>query len=318
MDKYKNIKLLSHCLLLLFSISIVNLSYAAKDSQSKYSKKGADTCLKCHDEDNDYPILPIFKTKHGERNDSRSPMAKLQCETCHGPIGEHKQSVKKGEIKPPIRAFGSKAWTPVAEQNEVCLTCHNDTPRNNWHGGVHESESLSCADCHTIHARRDPMLVAKTQVEKCTSCHLKQKAEFNRSSSHPVRFAKMRCSDCHNPHGTVSDKLIKTSTKNQLCYQCHAEKRGPLLWSHAPVAEDCTICHNPHGSMHPSLLKKRPPLLCQQCHGNAAHPSGVYSGEGLPSDGNSLNRRFLLGKSCLNCHSQVHGSNHPSGVKLMR
>ena len=31
--------------------------------------------------------------------------------------------------------------------------------------------------------------------------------------------------------------------------------------------------------------------------------------------------RFLLGSmggSCLNCHSQVHGSNHPSGVKLMR
>ena len=28
--------------------------------------------------------------------------------------------------------------------------------------------------------------------------------------------------------------------------------------------------------------------------------------------------RFLLGQSCLNCHSQVHGSNHPSGSKLMR
>jgi hypothetical protein len=26
----------------------------------------------------------------------------------------------------------------------------------------------------------------------------------------------------------------------------------------------------------------------------------------------------LLAKSCLNCHSQVHGSNHPSGVKFMR
>jgi len=28
--------------------------------------------------------------------------------------------------------------------------------------------------------------------------------------------------------------------------------------------------------------------------------------------------RFLLGGSCLNCHSQVHGSNHPSGYQLMR
>lgn len=318
MDKYKKFSLLTPYLLIILGLSLINLSYGAEVKQSKYSKKGADTCLKCHDEDNDYPVLPIFKTKHGEQNDSRSPMAKLQCETCHGPVGEHRNTVKKPQKKAPIRAFGSKAWTPVAEQNEVCLTCHNDTARTNWRGGVHESESLSCADCHTIHTRRDPMLQAKTQVAKCNKCHLKQKAEFNRSSSHPVRFAKMRCSDCHNPHGTVGDKLIKTTTKNQLCYQCHAEKRGPLLWPHAPVAEDCTVCHNPHGSMHPTLLKKRPPLLCQQCHGNALHPGDLYSGTELPSGSSGTNRKFLLGRSCLNCHSQVHGSNHPSGVKLLR
>jgi hypothetical protein len=28
--------------------------------------------------------------------------------------------------------------------------------------------------------------------------------------------------------------------------------------------------------------------------------------------------RFAVIKGCLNCHFQVHGSNHPSGVKLMR
>jgi len=27
---------------------------------------------------------------------------------------------------------------------------------------------------------------------------------------------------------------------------------------------------------------------------------------------------YVLGQNCLNCHSQVHGSNHPSGSKLMR
>jgi hypothetical protein len=26
----------------------------------------------------------------------------------------------------------------------------------------------------------------------------------------------------------------------------------------------------------------------------------------------------MLGKNCLNCHSQVHGSNHPSGARLTR
>jgi len=303
----------------LFMVSLSVQAADADKTQGKnvvsFSSKGADTCLKCHDEDNEYPVLPIFKTKHGERGDSRSPMAGLQCETCHGRGGKHQVKVNKGEKKAPIRAFGSKAWTPPAEQNAVCLGCHNDHTRANWIGGAHENASVVCADCHTVHKRHDPMMQARTQNQKCVSCHLKQKAEFQRNSSHPVRFDKMRCSQCHNPHGAFNDKLINMPSKNQLCYNCHAEKRGPKLWAHAPVQEDCTICHNPHGSVHTALLKKMPPLLCQSCHASGGHPSTSYDGGGLPG---ATPSQFLLGKSCLNCHSRVHGSNHPSGVKLLR
>jgi DmsE family decaheme c-type cytochrome len=125
----------------------------------------------------------------------------------------------------------------------------------------------------------------------------------------------MACSSCHDPHDGNNDFLLRRSTVNQTCYLCHAEKRGPFLWEHAPASEDCTLCHQPHGSNHPSLLVKRPPLLCQQCHSPAGHPSGAYSSEEMDD---SFNNRFLLGRSCLNCHSQVHGSNHPSGSKLHR
>lgn len=286
-----------------------------KQPRQAYSSKGADTCLKCHDEDNAYPVLPIFKTRHGNRNDPRSPMAQLQCETCHGPVGDHQISVKEGEKKAPIRAFGAKAWTPVAEQNGVCLSCHNDLHRMNWAGGPHKKENMACASCHVIHTRQDPMRDSQAQVEKCMSCHINQRAEFNRPSAHPIRYGKMRCTDCHNPHGTMTDKLVSSTSKNDLCYTCHTEKRGPLLWTHAPVAEDCTLCHSPHGSLHPALLKKRPPLLCQSCHAAANHPGVAHTADGLPA---GTPDRFLLGRSCLNCHSQVHGSNHPSGVKLLR
>ena len=27
---------------------------------------------------------------------------------------------------------------------------------------------------------------------------------------------------------------------------------------------------------------------------------------------------MVMGRSCMNCHTQVHGSNHPSGFSLMR
>ena len=110
--------------------------------------------------------------------------------------------------------------------------------------------------------------------------------------------------------------LIKP-TLNQTCYTCHADKRGPLLWEHAPVSEDCSLCHTSHGAVRTALLNKSPPLLCQQCHSAAGHPSAARTGAALPGGG-AGGQIFLLAGSCTNCHSQVHGSNHPAGAKLMR
>jgi DmsE family decaheme c-type cytochrome len=130
-----------------------------------------------------------------------------------------------------------------------------------------------------------------------------------------LRFGKMACSDCHDVHDGSNDFLLAADSVNENCYECHAEKRGPFLWEHAPVTEDCTLCHQPHGSNHPALLIRRPPLLCQQCHSAAGHPSMALTGDDL-ADGPTAS--FLLARSCMNCHSQVHGSNHPSGASQIR
>jgi hypothetical protein len=66
------------------------------------------------------------------------------------------------------------------------------------------------------------------------------------------------------------------------------------------------------------MLKARAPFLCQQCHLAQFHPSTAYSGTGLPGDAIPSGAQQLLGKNCMNCHSQVHGSNHPSGVRKTR
>jgi len=50
---------------------------------------------------------------------------------------------------------------------------------------------------------------------------------------------------------------------------------------------------------------------------DGGHPSVARTPAGLPGGGGG-GSAFLLAGSCLNCHSQIHGSNHPSGVKLMR
>jgi DmsE family decaheme c-type cytochrome len=136
-----------------------------------------------------------------------------------------------------------------------------------------------------------------------------------RSSHMPLREGKMDCASCHNPHGGPGPSLLKTPSVNETCYSCHAEKRGPLLWEHTPVREKCTYCHDSHGSNHDNLLKRRVPYLCQTCHSMVFHPSSLYDRGGLPPGGAA---QQMLGKGCLNCHSLVHGSNHPSGARFTR
>ena len=140
----------------------------------------------------------------------------------------------------------------------------------------------------------------------------------------------MSCSDCHNAHGSAGPKLAKRDSTNATCYTCHAEKRGPFVHQHEPVTEDCANCHNPHGSTVASLLKARPPMLCQQCHtphvaggvGAVGGQPGVFPppvpGQVAPAVGATTGGKNVVniwqGRSCTNCHTQVHGSNNPSAT----
>lgn len=306
-----------------------NPSVEATLMPGTYTDRGADTCLKCHDEDDDYPVYDIFKSKHAQVGDRRTPFAGLQCEACHGPgiagpdamqeiidRGGHTGRVRGGQERPPIINFGPDADTPVETQNRMCTNCHRGQDHIGWQGSAHQGGDVACASCHKLHVDRDPVLQTRTQAEVCYSCHLRQRADFAKPSAHPVRFGQISCSDCHSTHGSIADDLLVKPTLNQTCYTCHAEKRGPLLWEHAPVTEDCSLCHTAHGSIHPGMLSKRAPLLCQQCHSQNGHPSVALTGAGLV--GGASPSTLLLGRSCVNCHVQVHGSNHPSGVKLMR
>ena len=210
-------------------------------------------------------------------------------------------------------------------QNDACLSCHQGGKRMNWAGSAHDQQNVACASCHTAHAVQDPVLMKNIdpmvftrqgQASVCFQCHKETRAQVqNRVSSHPLREGKIDCSDCHNTHGTIATANLRRPTLNETCYQCHAEKRGPFLWEHAPVREDCANCHTPHGSNHPALLKGRVPQLCQQCHLAVFHPSAAYTGPNAAAGDLDFH---VVEKGCLNCHSEVHGSNHPSGVRWNR
>jgi DmsE family decaheme c-type cytochrome len=264
---------------------------------------GMEQCAACHES-----VVNAFKdTIHGKKGfEMRSSHA---CETCHGPGQAH---VDAGGGKGTMKTVAS---TPKEQRSDMCLQCHERGTKMFWEGSAHDSRGLSCQDCHTVHNPKSEKAQLKTasETELCFGCHKQKQAQFYRASHHPIREGKIVCSDCHNPHGTQSSRLIDADSITERCYKCHAEKRGPFLWEHSPVREDCMNCHEPHGSNHVKLLNAKEPFLCQKCHSDTRHPGTMY-------DQSQINNRSnrALNRSCTNCHATIHGSNHPSGTTFLR
>jgi DmsE family decaheme c-type cytochrome len=272
---------------------------------------GDDTCLACHEGQG----KTLQSSIHGKPAHPRTPAARTNqaCETCHGPGKEHAETADTAKIR------GFTATTTPRDASSACLTCHNRGNHAGWEGSTHEARNLTCSTCHSVHNPQsfERQLAKATETQLCASCHRLQVVKTERAVAHmPVREGKMSCSSCHNPHGSIANvKALKTGNSiNESCTSCHAEMRGPMLFEHTPVRESCATCHDPHGSSNDRMLNVRMPMLCQRCHVATRHPSSVYDNAAITT--NKSNRMF--GRSCVNCHSNVHGSNHPSGQFFMR
>ena len=295
-------------LVVVLVLVLVNQSGAQDDATERAAEYvGDEVCAACHE-----GLLGAFNQTVHARVHAKRPehMDGLQtaCESCHGPGSQH---VAQGGGKGAgMRSFAAVSGEAAHQDAEACLSCHAGDERRHWEGSSHDLAEVSCASCHKVMeaVSSGGLLARRTQTETCSSCHLLPRSRLARRSHMPVAEGNMNCSSCHNPHGSIAPSLLDAPTLNDNCYQCHAEKRGPFLFEHPPVIESCANCHHPHGSTRRAMLKADAPRLCQQCHSNSRHPSTPRT----PGE------RFVLGRSCLNCHPAVHGSNHPSGGPLTR
>jgi DmsE family decaheme c-type cytochrome len=276
----------------------------------------ASDCETCHDK----ALGAAFaRSKHAGLDQS--------CANCHENVAEHFRAQSNGDKNGPVPSVKA---LKADQLNTTCLKCHEKANQASYLSSMHARRNVACTECHSIHAFNSVRAQLKTKLDSdtCYGCHKSERAKAQRTSHHPVREGKMGCTSCHNPHEGSKPKMLKADSVNEQCYQCHAEKRGPFLFEHAPVREDCVSCHEPHGSNHKRLLAQKLPNLCWNCHltGSGHFGSGDnYSTEqgariappGAPSGYPTANSRFVE-KSCKNCHVNLHGSNSPSGAYFIR
>jgi DmsE family decaheme c-type cytochrome len=266
---------------------------------------GSQTCLKCHSSQ----AAQFGETLMGRIG--KTQKGKFECENCHGPGSAHAKAGGGRGVGGIISFRPEDKSRTAAENNALCLGCHDKGDRTLWQGSTHEMREVACTNCHTIMkaVSRKNQLKTAFQPDTCFQCHKNKRAEMWRTAHMPVREGKITCTNCHNPHGSFSESLLKQATVNDNCYQCHAEKRGPFLFEHAPVRENCLNCHDPHGSTNEFMLKISRPRLCQQCH---------IPGSGHPGNPRNPVSVFGINRECQNCHSKHHGSNSPSGARFQR
>jgi DmsE family decaheme c-type cytochrome len=268
---------------------------------------GDDTCATCHESE----AKGLHQTLHGKAQNGRTPAAKIgqTCETCHGAGQAHVDTGDKTKIK-RFTAMSAR------DANATCVTCHAKGEHASWQGSMHDARNVSCVTCHSVHSPKSERAQLKTvsASETCISCHKQEAMKVRKSGHMPLREGKMACTSCHTPHGSNNVRMLKAGNSlNESCASCHAEKRGPFLWEHAAGRENCASCHDPHGSNNDRMLVAKAPMLCQRCHVSSRHPATVYDGAQLNSASNRI-----VGRSCVNCHSQIHGSNHAAGNFFIR
>jgi DmsE family decaheme c-type cytochrome len=284
-------KLSRYLAILVFSfvvlVSFIAITALSQEKMKSEGYVGSETCKACHEDlYNGFTKWdPHTKVVLDE---------KKGCEACHGPGEKHANSEGKEGF-----AFSFKS-SNAQVRSGACLSCHKKNPSLfQAERSVHKLSAIACNDCHQGHGKKvTKKLLKQKDPALCFSCHADVKSKFYLSHSHPVlrpTGGGMTCSDCHTPHGTrtyANLRKINKFSKEDACFKCHPEKRGPFVFEHgARKFEGCNACHVPHGSPNRFLLtQSQIRLVCIQCHGQVHFPK----------------------IQCNNCHTQVHGSNFSS------
>jgi predicted CXXCH cytochrome family protein len=258
------------------------------------------------------------------------------CETCHGPAKGHADAIQAAHGDDAATAKALKdhplfAFRGSADENASrCLSCHTSSKQQEFFAHAeHAGHGISCNQCHTAHLVDEVKdhskgdltypqahffqlpqigeetrwlhnsLLKQAEPALCYTCHLTVQAKFALPNHHRVPEGLMKCSDCHNPHGTENFASLN-KPRMETCVTCHVEKRGPFVYEHPAVKiEGCVTCHNPHGSTNRQLLVRREGRqLCLQCH------TGFHTQAAVPHS----RLGYQTSGECVRCHVTIHGS----------
>ena len=245
----------------------------------------AEMCMKCHKQEH---VTLWSSSAHAK--------AKVTCLNCHDPHSPETAMMSKDMENGTLEL--SSLTTAIAKTQLAANAAADDSVEKTDSAAKVAELKAKAEEVRSKVKATETLYKRVAQPYVCYNCHKTQQVQMKMASHHPVPEGKMKCSDCHNPHGGPSG-MLKEESVNETCYKCHSEKAGPYTFEHPPVAENCTNCHQPHGTVRDNLLVQSQPFLCLKCH------AGPHSRSGTLGKPDQIAQYYT---ECTDCHSAIHGS----------
>ena len=225
-------------------------------------------CYSCHVSQlstNYEPKTDTYHTKWAEPG--------INCETCHGPSGEHNKIAKatpKGQPLPELRLIRTKTMTKE-QRNDLCSSCHaKGSPLTlEYKSGERFFDHFDLVTLEDADFYPDGRDLGENYT--LTSW----------SMSPCAKSGKIDCMHCHTSSGRYRFKREKF---NNACMPCHEDKvKEPAVHTHHPAESEgskCIACHMPmtafarmnrsdHSMLPPTpaaTLVYKSPNACNLCH----------------------------------------------------
>jgi predicted CXXCH cytochrome family protein len=204
--------------LLLISCVMVDRTVVAPPQIAGATFVGTKECTQCHEEQTGH----FATATHAKLALADAKVGNTGCEACHGPGSVH------------VKAGGGKGTIINPKKSpEACFQCHLDK-RGQFalpYGHNLADGRMSCSDCHDPHEgsaiKGAGAATLEGENETCTKCHTAQKGPFIFKHN----AMKEGCTACHNPHGSVNQKMLVARDAN-LCVRCHLQipQTSGSLW----------------------------------------------------------------------------------------
>ena len=238
----------------------------------------------------------------------------IQCESCHGPGGEHRSKTDKNQI--------SYSWS-----SDVCAVCHNAGTHHyfplEWESSAHAKYSDITGDGHASRA-------------SCTRCHTAQGyvnetvnggAAAAYDEPHPIT-----CAACHDPHEGSGEHQLRAGSTGDACIGCHTLRisgysglhhshQGPMLMgedgmeapgydypdgAHTDIEDRCAECHMAHAPayLHDAFADSGIAAAQQVMGGHTFRVAGVID-TALAEAAGLTPGAVLNDEGCIDCHGEV-------------